>query len=312
MSRRGAFAALLGLAVGFGASLLLLSLRRPEPAPPPSPGPRAPESEEVLRLRKEIFGLRQELALLRTDPQPPRPEPAVPPDPPASTVQETFAQVARDGLDHIGTPEFERLMEKILADRRGCVGFLLERLARSASWEERYYAALLLPMADATDPGSVATLVEAFRRESDVVVRRMLARALAHGKPELSLGPLREAMSLDADPHVRLQAAYGLSRAGQDEGRQALEGVYSSPASENDLRRTALLRLVELSAPPSAPLFRRILSESREEWALMQAMAGLGKLRDAASLPALQAFAGSDYSGMVRDEARKAVEQILK
>jgi hypothetical protein len=70
--------------------------------------------------------------------------------------------------------------------------------------------------------------------------------------------------------------------------------------------------LMDVAAPSTAPLFRRILQDSKDPGYLLVAIQTLGKMRDAESLPALQQVASSTQPDLVKQAAARAVESIQK
>jgi HEAT repeat protein len=190
------------------------------------------------------------------------------------------------------------------------VEFLIDALRNSKSSTDRFIAAALLGAAG--DPSAVDALAFALKGDSDKVVRRMASQALAMmGAPDAE-GPLRGATTGDADWGVRANCAYGLAKLGKEDGLRILKEFYESPDTPSEYRLGILGGLADVAAPSTAPLFRKILSDTKDEAYQLISITALEKMKDVESIPALQRVVESTQPEMVKQAASKAIETIRK
>src|SRR5262249_6958411 len=124
--------------------------------------------------------------------------------------------------------------------------------------------------------------------------------------------PLRAATVDDPDWGVRLNSAYGLAKLGREDGLKLLKDGYESAETPAEYRLPILGGLAEVAAPATAPLFRKILADTKDPAYLLMSIGALEKMKDAESLPALQRIADSTNPPMVKQAASKAIDAIRK
>ena len=309
--RAGALAGAIAGAFLAGGAVLLL---RPRPGPDPvrpAPAPTA-SPERVTRLEEENLRLKEQLAeAKKAKPPVPAPEPKVdkaavpPPD-----LKERFAGLAEKGLAAFQSPDLAEFLKTVKDAGRPAVDFLANILRSSASASERFLAAAILE--GAADPSSASALAEAMKGDKDDMVRRMASHALAVLAVPDGETPLRAASTGDSDFGVRLNSAYGLAKLKQDDGLRILLGAYEAADTPVEYRLGILGGLADVAAPSTAPLFRRILADSKEAGYLLTAIHALEKMKDAESLPALRQLATSTQPDLVKQAASKAADSIQK
>jgi HEAT repeat protein len=300
----------LGLLAGviLGAPLGLLLARRPAPPPPP-PSPSA--DARLDSAKTEITRLSARVAELET-----AAPPAPPPPPAAATaarpaLAERFGALLEKGFAGLGAAEMRELLEEVKARGAEGVAFLARRLREGESSQERFLAAAALE--GAKDPEAVAALAEALRSDPDDLVRRMASHAIASLGGGGAEAPLRAAMSSDKDWGVRVNSAYGLAKLGKDDGLRLLEESYVSRETPAEYRLAVLGGLADVAAPSSAPLFRRILGDTKDAAYLLMAVGALAKMKDVGSRAELERLAAAgDLPPSVREAARKAADELGK
>ena len=186
----------------------------------------------------------------------------------------------------------------------------MDVLRTSASATERFLAAALLE--GTADAAAVPALAEALKGDKDDIVRRMASHALAVLVAPAAEAPLRAAATGDADWGVRLNSAYGLAKLNHEDGLRILQQGYESPDTPAEYRPGILGGLADVAAPSTAPLFRRILGDTKDATYLLIAIHAVEKMKDAGSLPALQQLAQSSQPDLVKQAATKAIEAIGK
>ena len=200
-----------------------------------------------------------------------------------------------------------------IAKKKGQEAFelLAARLLRGKSSQERFLAAAVLGATQ--DPAAVGALAEALAKDPDDLVRRMASHALATMKQEAAETPLRAAMAVDADWGVRVNSAYGLAKLGHADGLRMLEGAYTSPDTPAEYRVAILGGLADVASPQSAPLFRRMLSDTQDPTYLFMAISALAKMKDAGARADLERLAAAaDVPPSIREAAQKAVSEVSK
>ncbi|HXX94479.1 MAG TPA: HEAT repeat domain-containing protein [Planctomycetota bacterium] len=307
-----------GLLAGFVAGALLAGLgaallrRAPALEAPRTSARPAAEPEVAPALREEIHRLETEVARLRS------PSPPAGAAPPAAEAPRTlapdfkgrFAALAESGIAAFQSPGMADLVRTVKETGRPAVDFLKEVLRTSGLSTERFLAAALLE--GAADPSAAGALAETLQNDKDDMVRRMASHALAVlSVPEGEL-PLRGAATGDSDWGVRVNSAYGLAKLGQEDGLKLLVDAYGASTTPGEYRLAILGGLADVAAPSTAPLFRQILSDTRDAGYLLMAIQALGKMRDADSLPALQQVTTSAQPDLVKQAATRAVELIQK
>jgi hypothetical protein len=307
-----------GLLTGFiaGAALagFAVLILRPHPLPEPArPALAQPPAEErVTRLQEENRRLSDQVAELKTA-KPPAPvaetrveKPATPPP----DLKDRFVKLAGTGLAAFQSPEFEETLKAVKESGRPAVDFLTDILRTSASATERLIAAVLLERAG--DASAVPALAEALKGDKDDIVRTMASHALALlGAPDAE-APLRAAATGDSNLGVRINSAYGLAKLKQEDGLRILMDAYGAADTPAEYRLAILGGLADVAAPSTAPLFRRILADSKEAGYLLTAIQALEKMKDTGALPALELFAASTQPDLVKQSAARAVESIRK
>lgn len=312
--RGGLVAGLIAGAFLTGA-LLLLTRPRPEPLTPPSPPPSAALLDAAAALKEENRQLKEKVAELerakaapvappKTDSKP-EPEKAAGPE-----LKELFGKLADLGLGAFNSPKFKEALEAVKAAGKPGIDFLANILRTSKSATERFMAAALLE--GAGDASAVDSLAHVLKGDGDDMVRRMASHALAVlGSPSAE-APLRAATAEDTDWGVRVNSAYGLAKLGKDDGLRILRESYESSETPAEYRLAILGGLADVAAPATAPMFRRILSDTKDASYLLMSIGALAKMKDAESIPALEKIAGSGQPEMVKQAATRAIETIRK
>jgi HEAT repeat protein len=306
---------LAGLVAGFalaGAAALIFRSSSSSVVAGPAP---LPDRTAQLQQANLVMARRlEELEKARRDtlPAPARekaPEAAAPaPAPPG--VGELFAKLSEMGLAGFRSPKYAETLEAVKKGGKASIDYLTNVLKTSASATERFYAAALLE--GAADPGALPGLVAAMKGDGDDMVRRMASHAVAMlGTPDAQ-APLREAATADPDWGVRVNSAYGLAKLKDDEGIRILQDAYESPKTPAEYRLPVLGGLADVAAPSTAPLFRKILTDTQDVTYLLASIGALEKMKDSGSLPALQQLADSSPSQLVKQAAARAVDAIRK
>lgn len=305
---------LAGLIAGaFIAGTIALLLRpRPEPAPPPAP---VPLLDAAAALKEENRVLREKVAEFeRAEAAAPAPKPEAKPPaaekPAPAEFKELFAKLAELGLGAFQSPKFKETLDAVKEAGKPGIEFLSSVLRTSKSATERFMAAAL--MEGAGDVGAVDALAVALKSDGDDMVRRMASHALAVMKTPAAEEPLRAATVDDTDWGVRVNSAYGLAKLDKGDGLRILRESYESPDTPAEYRLAILGGLADVAAPSTAPLFRRILADTKDASYLLMSIGALEKMKDLESIPALQRIAGSTQPDMVKQAAAKAIDAIKK
>lgn len=310
-----------GLLLGFMISGVLTAVvlfARPR-SEPPAPAPVAPSlSAAVLdaaaALKEENRVLKEKVAELekaKAAAAAPKADPKSEPEKTAGPeLKEQFAKLAELGLGAFQSPKFKETLEAIKAAGKTGVDFLANILRTSKSATERFMAAALLE--GAGDPAAVDSLAQVLKGDGDDMVRRMASHALAVLGASAAEGPLRAATTEDADWGVRVNSAYGLAKLGKEDGLRILRESYESADTPAEYRLAILGGLADVAAPSTAPLFRRILADTKDTSYLLMSIGALSKMKDTESIPALEKVAGSTQPDMVKQAATRAIETIRK
>jgi HEAT repeat protein len=312
--RSGLLAGLIGGAFLMAVATFIL---RPRAAPAASvpPSVLASLTQEQNRLAEENRKLREQIAALGA----PRPAPSAPvrqedpapaQKPAGPEVQDLFAKLAELGLGAFQSPQFGKTLEAVKAAGTPAIEFLAKVLRTSTSATERFVAAALLE--GAADPAAVESLALALKGDKDDIVRRMASHALAVMGAPAAEAPLRSATVDDSDWGVRVNSAYGLAKLQKEDGLRLLRESYESPETPPEYRLPILGGLADVAAPSTAPLFRRILADTKDASYLLLSINALQKMKDTESIPALQQVANSTQPEMVKQAAAKAVDAIRK
>jgi len=309
--RSGAVAgAVLGAALT--AAIFLLVGRPPAPVQVAAP----PAGESPAALRETIGDLNRKIAELekpRGEPPPaaaalPAEKPA--PKPAAPDLAGRFEKIVAGGLSSLRGPEFGGMKDAVKSAGKAGIEFLAGRLRTATSSTERFLAGALLEAAG--DADAVPALASVLKSDKDDMVRRMASHAIAVLGSPAAEGPLREASTGDSDWGVRVNSAYGLAKLGHDDGLRMLREAYESPDTPSEYRLPVLGGLADVAAPSTAPLFRKILADTKDVSYLLMSIGALEKMKDAEALPALQQVTQSSLPEMVRQAAAKAIESIRK
>lgn len=308
---------LIGLIVGVFATVIAVVVTRPEPEPAPAAGSPALTAllDASSALKEENRVLQEKIAELEKPRDPPPPAPKSDEKPPASPpakadFQDLFAELAGQGLGAFGNPKMKELVDAVKASGKPALDYLSNLLRTSKSATERFVAAAVLE--GAGDPAAADALAFALKSDGDDMVRRMASHALAVLKTPAAELPLRAASVDDPDWGVRVNSAYGLAKLGKDDGLRMLQQSYESAETPAEYRLAILGGLADVAAPSTAPLFRRILADTKDASYLLISIGAIEKMKDAESIPALERIAGSAQPDMVKQAARKAIDAIRK
>jgi HEAT repeat protein len=309
-----------GLVVGFisGAALMAFAalLRKPrgerEAPPAIAVAARTPGDDPLLAENRR---LKAQLALLETKKSvsaaKKEEKPAAEPPSAAKAAvdyRELFGKLSEIGLGAFADPRFKEVLDAVKAAGKPAIEFLTEMLRKSKSAGDRFMAAALLE--GAADPSSVDALAQALKNDDDDIVRRMASHALAVMATPSAEAPLRAATAEDKDWGVRVNSAYGLAKLGNADGLKMLQDSYESADTPPEYRLAILGGLADVAAPATAPLFRKILADTKDASYLLLSMGALEKMKDTASIPALQGIVDSTQPAMLKQRAAKAIDSI--
>lgn len=292
----------------------LLSRSAPPPASERPPAASAP-SEREARLEAENKALTKRIEALEKPA--PAPAPAAPPEEKPKTdaavpakLGDLFGKLTESGLAGFRSPKFGEMLEAVKKEGKPALDFLANVLKTSTSATERFFAGAL--MEGAGDAAAIPALAEALKNDKDDMVRRMVSHAIAVLGTPAAEGPLKGAATGDSDWGVRVNSAYGLAKLQNDEGLRMLREAYESADTPAEYRLPILGGLADVAAPSTAPLFRKILADTKDVSYLLASIGALEKMKDTASLPALEQLAASAPSDIVKQAAAKAVDAIRK
>lgn len=264
--------------------------------------------EENRKLAKQVQELEKVAARATTTPAAdPKPDPQ-----PASTVavKDLFVQLAESGLAGVRGPKFGELLDAVKKEGRPAIDFLTNVLKTSTSATERFFAGALLE--GAGDASAIPGLALALQNDKDDLVRRMASHAIAVLGTPAAEAPLRLATAGDPDWGVRVNSAYGLAKLKHDDGLKMLRDAYESPDTPAEYRMAVLGGLADVAAPSTAPLFRKILTDTKDVSYLLASIMALEKMKDAEAVPALQQLSTNAPSDIVKQAAARAVDAIRK
>jgi|SRR6185295_5027070 len=315
--RGGAVAGfILGAALMALATLLLRSRTAPQPTEAVAVAASSLREVELndqnVKLKAKIADLEQAMAA-KPAPAPKKEKPA--PDKPeaekpAVDYHDLFAKLSEAGLAAFQSPRFKETVEAVKAAGKPALEFLMNNLRTSKSATERFIAAALLE--GAADPSSVDALAFALKGDSDDIVRRMASHALAVLGTPAAETALRSASVDDSDWGVRVNSAYGLAKLNNEDGLKLLKDAYESTDTPPEYRLAILGGLADVAAPSTAPLFRRILADTKDASYLLMSIGALEKMKDSESIPSLQRIVESAQPQMVKQAATRAIESIKK
>jgi len=308
-----------GLLAGFIAGAFLAAvavlLARPRPEPP-APAPVAPPPSAALldaaaALKEENRVLKDKVAELEkakaATPAQSKPEPKAEPEkPPAPDLKDLFAKMVESG----GRTGGVDVLAAMKAQGKAGIEFMANVLKTSKAAMERLLAAAFLEQSGDVD--AIEPLALALKNDNDDIVRRMAARAIGVLAMPGGEAPLRAAIADDPDWGVKVNSSYGLAKLGKDDGLKLLREYYESAETPAEYRLAILGGLADVAAPSTAPLFRKMLADTKDASYLLAAIGALGKMKDAESIPALEKIAGSAQPEMVKQAATKAIETIRK
>ena len=229
---------------------------------------------------------------------------------PALELRDLFAKLSEAGLGAFRSPKFAETLETVKSSGKPAMEFLMNILRTSSSATERFMAAAL--MEGAGDPTAVESLAFALKADKDDMVRRMASHALAVLGAPAAEAPLRAATVDDTDWGVRVNSAYGLAKLQKEDGLRILRDAYESSETPAEYRLAILGGLADVAAPSTAPLFRRILSDTKDASYLLMSIGALEKMKDVESINALQQVVNSTQPEMVKQAATRAIESIRK
>jgi len=196
------------------------------------------------------------------------------------------------------------------AQGKAGVEFMANVLRTSKSALERLLAAAFLEKSE--DAAAIEPLALALKNDADDIVRRMAARALGVLALPGGEAPLRAAIADDPDWGVRVNASYGLAKLGRDDGLRLLRESYESADTPAEYRLGILQGLADVASPTTAPLFRKILADTKDAAYVLAAISALEKMKDVESIPALEKIGASTQPEMVKQAATKAIDAIRK
>lgn len=313
-----------GLLAGFIAGgalmalVMLLTKPKQEPTSPVLLKTSTDLSEQSLRLMKDNAALLEKIAELEKTakaapppaPSPVKDEPKLQPEKSKADYQALFAKLKEMGLGAFRDPKFAETLEGVKAAGKPAIDYLTNALRTSASATERFLAAALLE--GAADPASIDALAFALKGDKDDMVRRMASHALAVMNNPGAESVLRAASADDADWGVRVNSAYGLAKLQKDDGLKILREAYESPGTPAEYRLAILGGLADVAAPSTAPLFRKILADTKDASYVLMSIHALEKMKDVQSVPVLQQILDSTQPDMVKQAAQKAIDAIGK
>ena len=157
------------------------------------------------------------------------------------------------------------------------------------------------------DPAAVPALLELLH-DSDANARQWATLALGVIRDTRSVAPLIGLLD-DPVPALRLDVIRSLGRIRNAGALAALEARASSASAPNDERVEAVGALAVLETPQRIDALVRLLG-SRERQVREAAIAALGQVGDALTLPALRRQRGSERVPALRTAIDEAIENI--
>jgi HEAT repeat protein len=117
-------------------------------------------------------------------------------------------------------------------------------------------------------------------------------------------------MTQDADKAVRVCAAHGLARIGDERGVEELVRCWESPALDPMTRLSVLAGIAEAGHRSSLAFFQRILRDSREPAALAVAIRAADRAGDRSLLPELERLAAAADDGGIKAAAGQTLRRL--
>jgi len=324
MNNSLAIGLLVGLAAGSIAGAIIAKSKAPAPppaiaAPPPAPpvvkatAPPKDDSRdvEIAALRTQVAELTTKLAAANKPPPPPSSSGSAETETAKPGWKEKLDELLKKGAGEYKGEAFFAMLEELKKQGKEGIDKLAERLLHAETGGERFLAAALLE--DLGDPSAISALAQALQKDEDLLVRRMSSHAIAMIKNEAGLPSLRTAMNSDSDWGVRVNAAYGVAKLGQSDGVKMLEDAYNSTTTPAEYKIAVLGGLGDVAAKSSAPIFKKILTESTDITALFIAIGAVQRLGDTGFVQDLNRIAGdAKYSSNIREMAKKAADVLAK
>lgn len=219
-----------------------------------------------------------------------------------------FAELVKGGLGAYAGEGFRKFIEELAGQGPEAHAFLYDLLSSSGDASTRFLAAAALE--GIGDPAAIPALEGALADEQDLLVRRMASHAIAVLGTEGALEPLRKSMQADPDWGVRVNSAYGVAKAGGKDGLDYLEAAYLSEDTPDEYLLAILGGLADVAAPSSAPLFRKILRDTKDPGYLLISIAALKEMKDQSAIPDLERIVDSDLPESIRNAAAEAIEAL--
>lgn len=243
----------------------------------------------------------------------PGPEAAAPEDRQKSLVaaSKAFQELAKKGQLAFLSPENAGVVKQLALDliAAGDLAYeFLEEALDGSDSAQRFLAAALLDDLDMEK--SLPLLRKALLENPDDWVRRMASHSLATRKVEEAVPDLRKAMTDDKDWGVRVNSAYGLAKMGHKDGLDSLVEAYKDESHAVQERLGVLGGIADVADPSTAPIFRELLATSMDDTTLILSISAVEKMKDQASLGALQAIIQGSRSSLVKEPAKKAYNTI--
>lgn len=305
---------LAGLIPGLALSGVVYLLMRPaaEPVKIPAGGPAPASPLDPAALREENRRLKENLALALSRKAAPVEETKKEEKPaePAPDLKKLYGELMEIGIGPAASQKFGEVLKAVKAGGKPAVDFVINALRTSSSATERLLAASLLEAA--ADPSAIPALAETLKGDPDETVRRAASHAIALLGTESADVPLRAAMTGDADWGVRANSAYGMAKRNDEQGLRILREIYESPQTPAEYRLPVLGGLADVGAPSTAPLFRQILTDTKDTTYLLLSMSALAKMKDAEAIPLLQRIQDSTQPDLIKQSAAKTIEAIRK
>lgn len=234
------------------------------------------------------------------------------PDPPApqEVVWERFYQYLETtaGMSWGQRRRHERtLVADLQALGEPAVEALMQLLQESMDSRERSTAAFIL--GSLQDPRAVPVLQEVLANEDDIVMRRAAARGMARVQTPDTI-PILDTILGNAqeDRYMRLSAAYGLARMGENQGFDGLATIFEESSADGRGHYLTFRALTALDDPRALPLMRQIAVSESEVSYRLGAIRFLGAHGDQDALPFLQQVIDAPHE---QPSVREAAEQAL-
>lgn len=264
--------------------------------------------------RKELEEAKAELAKRDAAAAATPPTPTAPPSKSQEAARDASRKAIEDlvakGVFAFMSPENHAVAEQLGKDiaAAGDLGVaLLEEMLDSNDSSKRFLAVSYLSYVD--QEKALPLFRKALVDGRDDLVRRMASHTLATQKVEKGLPDLQRAMKEDKDWGVRVNSAYGVAKMGGAGGVEAMTACYQDASHSEAERQAVLGGIADVADPSSAPLFRELLGSSKDDTTILLSISAVEKMKDKASLGALQAIA-QNGSNLVKEQAKKAYNTI--